>query len=170
MLSRLLTRTCKPTPAATFQAPCKGRSDACSWTGAAFVRIELNSSGEKDSRAMLPPLPLSSEFIPASQHVSPDSTTKPLDVPLLIPGAIFKEGEFWVVQPSREARQFSFFSEEEEEKEEKVKLRDPGLFHARLQAKRKHRNRRRRIQGSYSQGGRHKPSKLKYAFLKPEPY
>ena len=119
---------------------------------------------------MLASLPLSSEFNPASQHVSPDSTTKPLDAPLLIPGAIFKEEEFWVVPPSREARQFSFFSEEEEEEEEKVKLRDPGLFHARLQAKRKHRNRRRRIQGSYSQGGHHKPSKLKYAFLKPEPY
>ena len=119
---------------------------------------------------LAPLLALSSESTLASQQVSPDSTVKPLSVPLLVPGAIFKEGEFWVVQPSREARQFSFFSEEEEEEDEKVKLRDPGLFHARLQAKRKQRNRRRRIQGSYSHGGHHKPSKLKYAFLKPEPY
>ena len=132
---------------------------------------KLNSSSEKDScRAMLAPLALSSESIPASQQVSPDSTIKPPDAPLLIPGAIFKEGEFWVVQPSREARQFSFFSEEEEEDDQEVKLRDPGLFHARLEAKRKQRNRRRRIQGSYSHGGHRKPSKLKYAFLKPEPY
>jgi len=115
---------------------------------------------------MLAPLALSSESTPASQQSIPDST-------LLIPGAIFKEGEFWVVQPSREGRQFSFFSEEKEEEEEneKVKLRDPGLFHARLQAKkRRQRNRRRRIQGSYSHGGHQKPSKLNYAFLKPEPY
>ena len=114
---------------------------------------------------MLAALALSSESTPASQQSIPDSA-------LLVPGAIFKEGEFWVVQPSREGRQFSFFSEEkEEEEDEKVKLRDPGLFHARLQAKkRRQRNRRRRIQGSYSHGGHQKPSKLNYAFLKPEPY
>ena len=131
----------------------------------------MNSSSVKDStKAMLAPLALYSESIPASQQVSPDSTIKPPDAPVLIPGAIFKEGEFWVVQPSRESRQFSFFSEEEEEEDQEVKLRDPGLFHARLEAKRKQRNRRRRIQGSYSHGGHRKPSKLKYAFLKPEPY
>ena len=91
--------------------------------------------------------------------------------PVLIPGAVFREGEFWAVKPTREAKQFSFFSQEEEEEEdEEVKLRDPGLYHARLQAKRRQRNKgRRRIQGSYSHGG-HNPSKLKYAFLKPEPY
>ena len=93
-------------------------------------------------------------------------------VPVVVPGAVFREGEFWLVPSSRQPRQFSFFAEEEEEddNDNEVKLRDPGLYHARLQAKRRQRHRRRRIQGSYSHSGGHKPSKLKYAFLKPEPY
>ena len=37
LLSCLLSRTNKPTSAPTFQPPCKGRSDAGSWTGFAVV-------------------------------------------------------------------------------------------------------------------------------------
>ena len=97
-------------------------------------------------------------------------TTSEQLVPVVVPGAVFREGEFRLVPSSRQPRQFSFFAEEEEEDDDEVKLRDPGLYHARLQAKRRQRHRRRRIQGSYSHAGGKKPSKLKYAFLKPEPY
>ena len=95
------------------------------------------------------------------------------------PALLFRHNTFKLVDKTkagRENKQFSFFTEQVKDDSEKIKpeLSDPAEYYAKIQRKvqrrKKHGSKLKRIQGSYSSYKKSKNNQLNYAFLKPEVY